>query len=169
MVRRRQRSSGAELDEIEAVYRTRLADFRRVAAALTGDRQAALDVVQEAFGSAIRRRETFRRTGEIEAWVWRIVVNTARDYVKTAGRRALAETSSASPPSENGARPADAALAAEIGLLPERQRLALFLRYYADLDYAAIAAVLGIRPGTVAATLNAAHTKLRQRLEEVVR
>jgi RNA polymerase sigma factor (sigma-70 family) len=54
-------------------------------------------------------------------------------------------------------------------MLPERQRLALFLRYYADLDYAAIADVLGIRPRTVAATLNAAHTRLRRRLEEVVR
>jgi RNA polymerase sigma-70 factor (ECF subfamily) len=169
MVRRRQRGSGAELEHIEAVYRARLAEFRRVAAAVTGDRQAALDVVQEAFGAAIRRRETFRGAGELEGWLWRIVVNTARDHVKTAGRRALAETASSSLPSANGTHPVSDALVAEIGLLPERQRLALFLRYYADLEYAAIADVLGIRPGTVAATLNAAHTKLRQRLEEVVR
>jgi RNA polymerase sigma-B factor len=52
-----------------------------------------------------------------------------------------------------------------IGALPERQRLALFLRYYADLDYAAIAAVLGIKPGTVAATLSAAYAALRRELE----
>jgi DNA-directed RNA polymerase specialized sigma24 family protein len=49
-----ERGSGAELEHIEAVYRARLAEFRRVAAAVTGDRQAALDVVQEAFGAAIR-------------------------------------------------------------------------------------------------------------------
>jgi RNA polymerase sigma factor (sigma-70 family) len=53
--------------------------------------------------------------------------------------------------------------------LPERQRLALFLRYYADLDYRTIADTLGIRPGTVAATLNAAHATLRSTLSEVPR
>ena len=42
--------------------------------------------------------------------------------------------------------------------LPERQRTAVFLRYYADLDYAAIGEALGITTGTVAATLNAAHS-----------
>ena len=54
-----------------------------------------------------------------------------------------------------------------IRALPERQRLVLFLRYYADLDYGAIAVVLGIRPGTVGAALNAAHDALRGRIREV--
>jgi RNA polymerase sigma-70 factor (ECF subfamily) len=53
--------------------------------------------------------------------------------------------------------------------LPERQRLAVFLRYYADLSYEQIADALGVRVGTVAASLHAAHVSLRQRLEEVVR
>src|SRR5581483_11947143 len=53
--------------------------------------------------------------------------------------------------------------------LPERQRLALFLRYYADLDYESIARVLDIRPGTVAAALHAAHETLRGSLQEVSR
>ena len=54
-----------------------------------------------------------------------------------------------------------------IASLPERQRLAVFLRYYADLDYEAIAVALGVQPGTVAATLHAAHSSLRGRLQEV--
>jgi len=53
--------------------------------------------------------------------------------------------------------------------LPERQREAIFLRYYADLDYEAIAELLGISAGTVAATLHAAHSALRERLEGVRR
>ena len=56
-----------------------------------------------------------------------------------------------------------------IAALPERQRTTLFLRHYADLDYDQIAAVLGVAHGTVAATLNAAHTKLRSVLGEVKR
>jgi len=51
--------------------------------------------------------------------------------------------------------------------LPERQRLALFLRYYADLDYATIAGTLGISEGTVAATLHAARSALRHALTKV--
>jgi DNA-directed RNA polymerase specialized sigma24 family protein len=45
----------------------------------------------------------------------------------------------------------------------------LFLRYFADLDYRAIASVLGVTPGTVGSTLNAAHAALRRQLEEVPR
>jgi RNA polymerase sigma-70 factor, ECF subfamily len=55
-----------------------------------------------------------------------------------------------------------------IAALPERQRIAIFLRHYADLDYEAIAEALGIERGTVAATLHKAHTKLQQVLTEVM-
>jgi RNA polymerase sigma factor (sigma-70 family) len=51
--------------------------------------------------------------------------------------------------------------------LPERQRLVVFLRYWADLDYRSIAAALEIEVGTVSATLNAAHATLRRSLQEV--
>jgi RNA polymerase sigma factor (sigma-70 family) len=67
----------------------------------------------------------------------------------------------------DGQRSEDDTLRAALAALPERQRLAAFLRYYADLDYESIATVLGIRLGTVGATLNAAHAALRRSLEEV--
>jgi RNA polymerase sigma factor (sigma-70 family) len=63
----------------------------------------------------------------------------------------------------------DRALRVWIAALPERQRLAVFLRYYADLDYRAIAAALDIEVGTVSATLSAAHVGLRKALQEVPR
>jgi RNA polymerase sigma factor (sigma-70 family) len=61
----------------------------------------------------------------------------------------------------------EGAVRAAVALLPERQRLVLFLRYYADLDYQTIAEALGIAPGTVAAALHAARAAVRRRLEEV--
>jgi len=67
----------------------------------------------------------------------------------------------------NGDPGPDATLRAVLALLPERQRTAVFLRYYADLDYAAIGEALGISTGSVSATLSAAHATLRNRLEEV--
>jgi RNA polymerase sigma-70 factor, ECF subfamily len=158
-------SLGATLSEIEAVYRERFPEFRRVAAAIVGDRDAALDVVQDAFGTAIRRRKTFRGDGPLEAWIWRMVVNTAGDHRRPT--RLVPAT--AVPAPQNGHAEDSGALAVAIALLPERQRLALFLRYYADLDYNAIADALGVRPGTVAASLNAAHAALRRALPEVSR
>lgn len=155
---------GASLSEIEAVYRERFPEFRRVAAAIVGDRDAALDVVQDAFGRAIRRRKTFRGEGPLAAWIWRMVVNTARDYRRPRPRPAAPELEW-----RNGEVESTAALGVAIRLLPERQRLALFLRYYADLDYSAIAETLRVKPGTVAASLNAAHAALRRALEEAAR
>ena len=63
--------------------------------------------------------------------------------------------------------PAAPHVAPLVAALPERQRLAIFLRYYADLDYRAIAEALGVEVGTVSATLAAAHAAVRKRLEEV--
>ena len=71
------------------------------------------------------------------------------------------------PHAANGHPERDAELRVALARLPERQRTTVFLRYYADLDYAAIGDALGISGGTVASTLNAAHTALRTQLEEV--
>ncbi|CAN5823396.1 hypothetical protein BH20ACT14_BH20ACT14_10610 [soil metagenome] len=73
----RKPARGATLDEIESIYRTRLPDFRRVAAAILGDRELALDAVQEGFALAVRERSSFRGDGPLEAWLWRIIVNAA--------------------------------------------------------------------------------------------
>ena len=69
MVRWRISRRGASLGEIERVYRDRFGDYRRVAAAILGDSEAARDTVQDAFVSAVRRRASFRGEGPLEAWL----------------------------------------------------------------------------------------------------
>lgn len=150
--------------ELERLYRARYEHFVSVAAAITGDVETAHDAVQTAFAQAVRKRRTFRREGPLEAWVWRIVVNAARRSVRA---RAAAPIPLLAPPSANGSDPVDVDLREWLAALPERQRHAVFLRYYADLDYRTIAAVLGVRVGTVSATLNAAHAALRRAAGEV--
>ena len=152
---------GASLDELEALYRSRFEVFARVATSVTGDSERAHDAVQEAFATAVRKRRSFRGDGPLEAWVWRIVINAARSDV----RRAAPATAGGEAVATNGHPERDAELRVALARLPERQRTAVFLRYYADLDYAAIGEALGISAGTVAATLNAAHAALRTRLE----
>ena len=150
------------LDELEALYRSRFEVFARVAASVTGDSDRARDAVQEAFATAVRKRGSFRGEGPLEAWVWRIVLNAARSDV----RRSTPAVDFEEPATANGHPERDAELRVVLARLPERQRTAVFLRYYADLDYVAIGEALGISTGTVASTLNAAHTALRTRLEE---
>src|SRR3954470_8350406 len=118
---------GAALDEIEAVYRQRLPELRRVATAITGSREAALDAVQDGFARAIRQRDGFRGEGNLEAWIWRIVVNTAR----TAAAARLSLPLDPDAIGENGKAPAleePSPMNALVRELPERQRLTLFLR-----------------------------------------
>jgi DNA-directed RNA polymerase specialized sigma24 family protein len=51
-----------------------------------------------------------------------------------------------------------------VATLPARQQLAVILRYVHDLPEATIAEAMGVARGTVASTLNAAHTNLRRRM-----
>jgi len=140
------------VDELEALYRERLPEFTRAAAAIAGDPEAGRDAVQDAFAKALRKRRRFRGEGSIEAWVWRIVVNAARDAGRRRRRRVAA-------PVPVEARAQELGLPLE--LLTERQREVLFLHYFADLDYTTIALGLGISTGTVGATLSAARETLR--------
>ena len=156
---------GVSLAQLESLYRDRFDHFTRVAAAVSGDGEAGRDAVQHAFATAVRKRRSFRGAGPLEAWLWRIVVNEARRLARER-RPAPVE-----PPHEaaNGRVPDELGLRAWVATLPPRQRAALFLRYYADLDYRSIAAALGVEVGTVSATLSAAHATLRKALKEVER
>jgi RNA polymerase sigma factor (sigma-70 family) len=145
---------------IEAVYRAKHRDFLRVATAIAGTAEAGEDAVQEGLAPALARRTTFRGTGSLEAWLWRVIVNAARN-----ARRRREPPMMDIPGSVEAGEP-DEAIRAGVAALPERQRVVLFLRYYADLDYGTIARVLRIRRGTVSATLNHAHAAIRRLLEE---
>jgi RNA polymerase sigma factor (sigma-70 family) len=166
----------ASLGDIERVYRSRGAGFFRLALAATGDVEAARDAVQEGFANAIRGRRSYRGTGSVEAWIARCVINAANDVTR---HPRFASESDADPDlASNGNEPAIVGSAAELDAsviraavrrLPQRQRDALYLRFYLGFDYAAIAESLGIEVGTVSATLYAARRWLSQNLQEVAR
>jgi len=147
--------------EIEELYRSRLSVFVRVARAVTGEREMALEAVQDGFADALRHAGDWDGRGALEAWVWRCVVNRARKAARARPRLVFPAASKGAD--ESGTDE----LRARIAELPERQRLVVFLRYFADLDYREISEVLGVQVGTVSATLHAAHLTLRNALEEV--
>lgn len=157
------RAKGATPEELEALYRAKFESFVRVATAICHDSESGRDAVQSAFVAAVRGRRSFRRSGTLDAWVWRIVVNEARRNVRP--HELVPLESNEQQASANGGAGDPLGVRRWVAALPQRQREAVFLRYFADLDYRTIARVLDLEPGTVSATLSSAHHTLRKRLE----
>lgn len=151
------------LRRIEALYRGSYAAYYRVALGMLRDRDNAHDAVQEAFARAVRGRHGFRGSGPLRGWVWRSLTRVCVDEIR-ARRPGL----HVEPFEAEDAQP-DESVRAAVAALPERQRLTIFLRYYADLSYDEIASVLDVERGTVAATLHAARKALLPAVEEVAR
>jgi RNA polymerase sigma-70 factor (ECF subfamily) len=162
------KSSGAALGEIEALYREALPRFVRAAAAILSDEGLGREAVQDAFAQAVRERRSFRRDVPLEAWVWRIVVNAALTTRRRSRPELPWDAELHDVHARDGAPAEDAVVRGWVAALPERQRLAVFLRYFAGFDYRGIAAVLDVEVGTVSATLSAAHTSLRRSMPEEV-
>jgi RNA polymerase sigma-70 factor (ECF subfamily) len=150
---------------IEHAYRDGYRRFLSLALGMLGDVDRARDAVQEAFAHALRSRGDLQQAESLYAWLWRIVVNVCR----VEKRHPVTGLDERHELVANG-HPGDwSEVRAVVAALPERQRLVLFLRHYADLDYETIAQVTGIERGTVAATLHAAHRKVRDAMTEVHR
>jgi RNA polymerase sigma factor (sigma-70 family) len=158
---------GIPLEAIEAVYRTRAADFFRFALAKTGDPERARDAVQEGFARAIRGGATFQGTGPLEAWVARCVLNAALDLNRVFSR--IQSEPEDVPADSTASDDSGSVIRDAVRQLPQRQRDALFLRYYLDFDYRAIAEALDVEVGTISATLHAARNSLTDALQEVRR
>jgi RNA polymerase sigma factor (sigma-70 family) len=146
--------------QIEQLYRERYVGFRNALTPVVGSRDAARDVVQEAFAQALRDIEKLRRQDSLAPWVWQIAWRIAlRDRLDGGDDEPPTDLSPASEHEEK-----DPELSAAIRSLPPKRRLVVFLRYFADFSYAEIAQALGIAEGTVAASLAQAHSALLEQL-----
>ncbi len=140
----------------------------RVAFALLGDAGIAEDVTQDAYLAAYRERAHYRGTGPPEAWLHRIVVNTARSalrrqrvrFILPIDPRAPEPAAIAADPDFGGDELTDALLRLDL-----RSRSAVILRYYLDLDYAAIGSFLGTSPDNVGVILSRALARLQSQLQ----
>ena len=162
---------GASTEDLEQLYRSRFETFLRVATAVTHDSDRGRDAVQTAFVSAVRGRRSFRGSASgLDSWVWTIVLREARRLAGAERHLSLDQVGEEARVPTNGTGGSDQdGIRRYITALPQRQREAIFLRYFADLDYRTIARVLEVEPGTVSATLSAAHQTLRKRLEAKTR
>lgn len=138
----------------------------RLAYVLTGNRADAEDVVQDALSRALPRWERIRTVEDPDAYVRRILVNAHTSWWRRFRRREspVAEVrlgAAPDPEVEEQDRVWRACLR-----LPVDQRVAVVLRYYEQCDYEEIAALTGVREGTVRSRVSRGLAVLRDDLED---
>jgi RNA polymerase sigma-70 factor (ECF subfamily) len=123
------------------------------------------EIAQEALARAWARWDSLSKLESPEAWVYRVGLNLSRSRFRRARaeRRALGRLSV--PEAVTTASTAAIAVRAAVAGLPERQRAAIVLRYFADLPVAAVAEALDCAPGTVRSLTSQAIERLRHDFE----
>jgi RNA polymerase sigma-70 factor (sigma-E family) len=144
-------------------------DCLRAVLASVGDRQAAEDLVAEAFARAWARWRTVSRHPAPAAWVVRTALNTRVSLWRRLRREVpLPETAPAAADDGGLDSAVDRELMAVLLRLPARQRQVVALRLFLDMDTAQTAETLGIAPGTVTAHLARAIATLREEFSPAI-
>jgi RNA polymerase sigma-70 factor (sigma-E family) len=163
------RATAVHEHPVVALYVADRARLVRTATLLLGDREAAEDVVQEAFVRLDRRAADLPDVRSRQAYVRQIVVNLSRSALR---RRVVALKHLPRPSVPAPAADGEALASLEhdevvraLRRLSTRQRQALVLRFYEDLSEAEVAEAMGCKVGTVKATLSQAKQALARLLE----
>jgi len=139
------------------------AELYRYAFALLREERGAEDAVQDAFERAFsalgRHPEERLRNMRLRPWLYRITLNVARNRLRRK-REVPVEEVPAVLGSDEGREGVMDVLAA-LGRLPERQRVAVTLRYLQDLPYAEISGITGWPEGTVKTLVHRGLARLR--------
>jgi RNA polymerase sigma-70 factor (ECF subfamily) len=145
--------------------------YRR-AAVLLGNRFEAEDAVHDAAERAWRSWGSLRDPAQFDAWFGRILVNICRDRLRRRRRVAVIEVCEAVDATDQTAeRHVDglgerARMLDLLAALSADERIAIALRYEADLTIPEIARLTGAPEGTVKSRLHYAMTKLRTSLQD---
>lgn len=142
----------------------------------------AEELAQEVFFRVYRSRSTYEPTAKFTTWLFRIAthlaLNSLRDHRSERGQQSLDEKTSESPRIQvmDHRRNREQEMVAEARLeevrravaeLPEKQRAAVLMHKYQEMDYAQIAGVLGCSTSAVKSLLFRAYEALRLRLQHL--
>lgn len=143
------------------------------------------DVVQEAFIKAYRALSSFRGESAFYTWLYRIGINTAKNYLVSLGRRASSRSDIQSEDAEGFedaeqlrdidtperlmmSRQVVEAVDEAMEHLPEELRMAIVLREIEGLSYEEIAATMGCPIGTVRSRIFRARDAISERLRPLL-
>ena len=155
---------------VTEIYQTQYKSLVRLALLLVHDVPTAEEVVQEAFEAMHTASRRLRDTEKALSYLRQTVVNRARSVLRhrTVVDKNAPKPAPDEPSAEHGALAAIERneVIAALRALPDRQREALVLRYYADLSEADIAATMGISRGAVKSHTARGMAALRSLLEQ---
>lgn len=146
----------------------------QVARRMSGDTATAEDLSQEIFLRIYKYLERFKGKSSLKTWVYSVSINCCRSRLGRRSRRGKAfvdiedERFDQLPSPAEGTdarlarREAHEVLAAGLARLPLIFREAVILRDVSDLSYEEIAAVLGVRVGTVRSRIARGRNRLRE-------
>lgn len=154
---------------IATLYNEHYPSLVRLAALLVGDRATAEEVVQDSFVAMHANWRRLRDSEKAASYLRKSVVNRSRSVLR---HRVVIERNVPRPPpdipsAEQGAMTLleRSAVIAALHELPQRQREALVLRYYAELPEALIASAMGITRGAVKSHTSRGMSALRAVLD----
>lgn len=140
-----------------------------------GDREDAREVVQDAFLKCWRKRSKLDQVGNLDGWIFSVLMNAARDRRR---RRRLRRTDTLpteermhpdahepTPDRVAAGREAVERLRTAIQSLPDTEREVFLLRQNGDLTFRAMAESLGIPEGTAKTRMRAALKRLRAAID----
>ncbi|WP_203334447.1 sigma-70 family RNA polymerase sigma factor [Planococcus beigongshangi] len=147
----------------------------RLAYSYVHDAETAKDLVQNTFIKCYRNLDTFRNDAQMKTWLYRIVINECKDYLKSWNCRMVQvksfinETTSSILPSAEKTminQYDNRQLKDTVFSLPKKYREVVYLYYYDSLKTEEIAEVLMISANTVKTRLRRAKQRLESMLEE---
>lgn len=155
---------------IADLFRAEAASLVRLARFFVDDRDAAEDLVQEAFIRFARSVGRLRDQERAPAYLRSIVLNLARDHNRR-GLVSLRHQPAADPPGPSlddlvALRADQQRVIEALRNIPRRQRDCLVLRYYLELSVGEIAQTLGVSPNSVKTHLQRGLRSLSQRLDD---
>jgi RNA polymerase sigma-70 factor (ECF subfamily) len=159
-----ERARDGDRDAFETLMKDRIDRVYRLSLAIVANEADARDATQEAFVAAWRQLPRLRDADRFEAWLSRLVINSARMALRARRRRGVREIPAHEILSGFGAHDPSIGdgvrLAAALGRLAPDQRAILALHHLEDRSIAEIASILDIPPGTVKSRLFTARQAL---------
>lgn len=143
----------------------------RLVGALTlycGDPDAAADAAQEALARACLHWDRVSAMASPQAWLFRVAFNEVKRAVRVRGRERDARGRAAAVRRDGSGHEAavvnQVVVAQALASLPRRQRMAVVLRFQADLSVADVAVLMRCQPGTVKALTHQGIASLRAQI-----
>ncbi len=135
--------------------------YYRLAFSYVHQEADAMDIVQEGACKAMAKARSLREERFAGTWVYRIMINTAKDYLKKYERERGTLREDMAAPGKSGV---DLELREAVDRLPMQEKTLIILRFYEDKPLAEIAEILQENLNTVKSRLYRTLEKLRREL-----